>query len=45
VLLVCLFLLWVFGRLEATSATAALMMTIVLAFPGALGAAAARLIL
>lgn len=45
VLLVCLFLLWVFGRLEATSVTAALMMTIVLAFPGALGAAAARLIL
>ena len=37
VLLVCLFLLWVFGRLEATSVTAALMMTIVLAFPGALG--------
>lgn len=45
VLLVCLFLLWSFGRLDATSISAALMMTIVLAFPGALGAAAARLIL
>lgn len=45
VLLVCLYLLWTFGRLDATSISAALMMTIVLAFPGALGAAAARLIL
>jgi putative integral membrane protein (TIGR02587 family) len=45
VLLVCLYLLWSFGRLDSTSVTAALMMTIVLAFPGALGAAAARLIL
>jgi putative integral membrane protein (TIGR02587 family) len=45
VLLVCLYLLWTFGRLDATSMTAALMMTIVLGFPGALGAAVARLIL
>jgi putative integral membrane protein (TIGR02587 family) len=45
VLLVCLYLLWTFGRLDSTSISAALMMTIVLAFPGALGAAAARLIL
>jgi putative integral membrane protein (TIGR02587 family) len=45
VLLVCLYLLWSFGRLDSTSITAALMMTIVLAFPGTLGAAAARLIL
>lgn len=45
VLLVCLYLLWTFGRLDATSVSSALMMTIVLAFPGALGAAAARLIL
>jgi putative integral membrane protein (TIGR02587 family) len=45
VLLVCLYLLWSFGRLDATSITAALTMTIVLAFPGTLGAAAARLIL
>jgi putative integral membrane protein (TIGR02587 family) len=45
VLLVCVYLLWTFGRLESTSISAALMMTIVLAFPGALGAAAARLIL
>jgi uncharacterized membrane protein len=45
VLLVCFYLLWTFGRLDSTSVMAALMMTIVLAFPGALGAAAARLIL
>jgi len=45
VLLVCLYLLWTFGRLDTTSISAALMMTIVLGFPGALGAAAARLIL
>jgi putative integral membrane protein (TIGR02587 family) len=45
VLLVCLYLLWTFGRLDSTSVSAALMMTIVLGFPGALGAAAARLIL
>jgi putative integral membrane protein (TIGR02587 family) len=45
VLLVCLYLLWTFGRLDSTSISAALMITIVLAFPGALGAAAARLIL
>ncbi len=45
VLLVCLYLLWTFGRLNATSLPAATMMVIVLAFPGALGAATARLIL
>ena len=45
VLLVCLYLLWSFGRLDDTSIRAALMMVIVVAFPGALGAAAARLIL
>jgi putative integral membrane protein (TIGR02587 family) len=45
VLLVCSYLLWTFGRLDSTSLPAALMMTVVLGFPGALGAAAARLIL
>ena len=45
VLLVCLYLLWSFGRLDDTSVAAALMMAVVLAFPGTLGAAAARLIL
>lgn len=45
VLLVCWYLLWTFGRIDDTSISAALMMTIVLGFPGALGAAAARLIL
>ncbi len=45
VLLTSLYLLWTFGRLESTSISATLMMMIVVAFPGALGAAAARLIL
>jgi putative integral membrane protein (TIGR02587 family) len=45
VLLVCWYLLWTFGRLDGASAPAALMAVIVLGFPGALGAAAARLIL
>lgn len=45
VLLVCWYLLWTFGRLDGVSVSAALMGVIVLAFPGALGAAAARLIL
>ena len=45
VFLVCFYLLWTFGRLDALSVSAALMMTIVLGLPAALGAAAARLIL
>lgn len=45
VLLVCWYLLWTFGRLDGVSVSAALMGVIVLAFPGTLGAAAARLIL
>lgn len=38
-------MLWVFGRSEATGAQHVLMAAIVLAFPGAIGAAAARLII
>jgi putative integral membrane protein (TIGR02587 family) len=45
VLLTCWYLLWTFGRLDDTSVAAALMMTVVLGFPGTLGAAAARLLL
>jgi putative integral membrane protein (TIGR02587 family) len=45
VLLTCWYLLWTFGRLDDTSVAAALMMVIVLGFPGTLGAAAARLLL
>jgi putative integral membrane protein (TIGR02587 family) len=39
------FLLWVFGRYEGASVQSALRMTIVLALPATLGAAAARITL
>ncbi len=42
---VSLYTLWVFGRLDDTAWTQILMTTTVLAFPGSIGAAAARLIL
>ena len=45
VLLLSLYLLWTFGRTDSTSATEILNACIVLGFPGALGAAASRLIL
>jgi putative integral membrane protein (TIGR02587 family) len=45
VLVLALYLLWTFGRLDALSVPQALAMGVVLAFPGAVGAAAARLIL
>ncbi|WP_245422778.1 TIGR02587 family membrane protein [Neorhizobium huautlense] len=44
-MLISLYVLWTFGRLDDSAATQALMSAIVLAFPGAIGAAAARLIL
>lgn len=44
-LIVSLYVLWIFGRLDHTVPTQMLMSTIVLSFPGAIGAAAARLIL
>jgi len=44
-LLLSLYLLWTFGRMDATSAAATLNACIVLGFPTALGAAASRLIL
>jgi putative integral membrane protein (TIGR02587 family) len=44
-LLVSVYCLWSFGRLDGAAAMPALMSTIVLGFPGAIGAAAARLIL
>lgn len=44
-LVISLYALWSFGRLDGGSFTPALMAVIVLAFPGAIGAAAARLIL
>ena len=45
VLLVCLYLLWTFGRTSGMSAEEITKVTIVLGFPGALGAAGSRLIL
>jgi putative integral membrane protein (TIGR02587 family) len=45
VLLTSLYILWTFGRTDGTAFGPILMATIVLALPGALGAAAARLIL
>jgi putative integral membrane protein (TIGR02587 family) len=45
VFLASLYMLWSFGRLDGTVLHAALMITVVLSLPGALGAAAARLIL
>ncbi|MCV9962924.1 TIGR02587 family membrane protein [Pararhizobium sp. BT-229] len=44
-LIISLYSLWSFGRLDGGSFTPAMMAMIVLAFPGAVGAAAARLIL
>lgn len=45
VLLVCLYVLWTLGRTDGQTPSAVLETMTVLAFPGALGAAAARLIL
>lgn len=42
---VSLYLLWIFGRLDGLGMDAIVMATVVLAFPAAIGAAAARLIL
>jgi putative integral membrane protein (TIGR02587 family) len=42
---VSLYLLWMFARLDGVGLDAAVMATVVLAFPAAIGAAAARLIL
>jgi putative integral membrane protein (TIGR02587 family) len=44
-LLLSLYVLWTFGRLEDAAAAEIIMATLVLGFPAALGAAAARLIL
>jgi putative integral membrane protein (TIGR02587 family) len=44
-LVIALYVLWVFGRLDGLSIQQGLMMGVVLGFPGAVGAAAARLIL
>lgn len=43
--IISLYVLWTFGRLDDVSFTQAMMFMIVLNFPGAIGAAAARLIL
>ena len=45
VLGVSLFLLWVFGRVDGLGPAELLSAVIVLSFPGAIGAAAARLLL
>jgi putative integral membrane protein (TIGR02587 family) len=45
VLLMSMFTLWLFGRADSVALPTLLMQAIVLAFPGAIGAAAARLIL
>jgi putative integral membrane protein (TIGR02587 family) len=45
VLLVCLYVLWTFGRAEGLAFPELLIETVVLGFPAAIGAAAARLIL
>lgn len=42
---ISLYVLWTFGRLDDAASTQILMSAIVLSFPGAIGAAAARLIL
>lgn len=44
-MLISLYVLWIFGRLDSTAETQILMSAIVLSFPGAIGAASARLIL
>ncbi len=43
--LVTLYVLWTFGRTDGAAIADIVMMTVVLAFPAALGAAAARLII
>jgi uncharacterized membrane protein len=43
--LTALYLLWTFGRLEGTAFPAAMAMVAVLAFPAAIGAAIARLVI
>jgi putative integral membrane protein (TIGR02587 family) len=45
VLFISLYVLWTFGRTDGMAATEVVMATVVLAFPAALGAAAARLII
>ena len=45
VLLICAYVLWTFGRLDDTGWSARLGSVLVLGFPGAVGAAAARLVL
>jgi putative integral membrane protein (TIGR02587 family) len=45
VLLVSVYMLWTFGRLDGASMADSIMVTVVLGFPAALGAAAARLML
>jgi putative integral membrane protein (TIGR02587 family) len=45
VLLICVYVLWTFGRTDGMSVDKIVMMTAVLGFPAALGAAAARLII
>jgi len=45
VLIISLYLLWSFGRTAGTSPEEILSAAVVLGFPGAIGAAAARLIL
>lgn len=45
VLLVSLFLLWIFGRVDGASTGETVSVAIILSFPGAIGAAAARLVL
>jgi putative integral membrane protein (TIGR02587 family) len=44
-LLICLYVLWSFGRTDGLAAGELLIQTVVLGFPAAIGAAAARLIL
>jgi putative integral membrane protein (TIGR02587 family) len=44
-LLISVYMLWTFGRTANVAPAAVLMATVVLAFPAAIGAAAARLIL
>jgi uncharacterized membrane protein len=44
-LLLCLYVLWSFGRSDGLVIGELLMQTVVLGFPAAIGAAAARLIL
>jgi uncharacterized membrane protein len=43
--LISLYVLWTFGRLDDVAPAQILMSTIVLSFPGAIGAASARLVL